>query len=437
MRKIKIITLGCKVNQAESEDIARQLSGSDWQTGAGSEEADVLLVNTCAVTQKAAMQSRQAVRQAIRANPAARVVVTGCYAQTDPAALRGIAGVDLIVDRAAKGRLPEILHGAGGIACQRPELPGDRLKKTPAAGARPAAGGLNRTRPFLKIQDGCEAFCAYCIVPYARGPSRSMPFQEVLERLSAHAAAGTREVVLAGIHLGRYGRDLAPQRDLVQLLAAVEAASLPMRVRLSSIEPLELTDDILTLVAGSTGFCRHFHIPLQSGDPGILALMGRPYSPGRFEALVRRIKALMPDAAIGSDVLVGFPGETPAAWENTLELIERLPLSYLHVFPFSPRPGTAACELPARVTAADIKQRCRRLRDIGRQKRAAFHRSFIGRRVQVLVEGRRDPRSGMLKGISANYLPVFFPGESSLFNRMALVAVTAAGPEGLEGGNVG
>jgi len=423
MKKYKIITLGCKVNQAESEALGETLATPDWQPAEDSEAAELYIINTCAVTQKAAMQSRQAVRQAIHANPQARVVVTGCYAQTEPQALTKIEGLDYIVDQAGKQKLAEMIGRGELTKCPRPVIFEAAPGAAPAFAAAKPVPSAHRTRPFLKIQDGCDAFCTYCIVPYARGRSRSMALSAVLESIAELVAQGVREVVLTGIHLGLYGRDLKPACGLWQLLQAIAWLKSSIRVRLSSIEPLELTGDLLSLVARSDRFCRHFHIPLQSGDPAILKRMGRPYSPEFFGELVQKIRTMMPDAAIGADVLVGFPGETEAAFANTASLIERLPVSYLHVFPFSARPGTAACEFTDTVPAGTIKERCRRLRHLGQQQRTRFYRSFIGQRAAVLAEGKRDPATGLLKGVSANYLPVLFAGNDSLKNTIVHVTI--------------
>jgi threonylcarbamoyladenosine tRNA methylthiotransferase MtaB len=433
MPKFKIITLGCKVNQAESESIAGRLTGPDWQPAGAAEEADVCIINTCTVTQKAAMQSRQAVRQAIHANPRACVAVTGCYAETDPQALMTIKGLDCIVDQAGKARLPEMIRTGRITKGARPAL----LSLTGDTACPPAVAFFDtpagRTRPFLKIQDGCDAFCTYCVVPYARGRSRSSELQAVIASVEHLAAQGFHEVVLTGIHIGFYGRDLSPPSTLLELLQRVETQTPPVRVRLSSIEPLELTDEIISLVAGSDRFCRHFHIPLQSGDHGILKRMGRPYAPEDFSTLVRKIRRSLPDAAIGADVLVGFPGETETAFENTLQLIEALPVTYLHVFPFSARPGTAAHDFPENVPPDRIKQRCSRMRQLGSRKRLGFHRSFIGQHLAVLAESRRDPKTGRLKGVSSNYLPVLFEGGDELMNRMLDVRITQADAVRLQG----
>ena len=426
MPKFKIITLGCKVNQAESESIAGRMTGPDWQPAGSAEEADLCIINTCAVTQKAAMQSRQAVRHAIHVNPRACVAVTGCYAEIDPQTLMAIKGLDCIIDQAGKACLPEMVRTGGIAKADRPALltGAEVTTRPPVVSSFDTPAG--RTRPFLKIQDGCDAFCSYCIVPYARGRSRSSELHAVIASMERLAAQGFHEVVLTGIHIGFYGRDLDPRSSLLELLQRVAALKPPIRVRLSSIEPLELTDEIISLVAAPDRFCRHFHIPLQSGDAPILKRMGRPYSPETFGTLVRKIRLHMPDAAIGADVLVGFPGETETAFENTFQLIEALPVTYLHVFPFSARPGTAAHGFTDKVPPDRIKQRCRRLRQLGSRKRLDFHRSFIGQQVPVLVESRREPKTGLLKGVSSNYLPVLFEGGDELMNRMLNVRITRA-----------
>ncbi|MCU0603081.1 MAG: tRNA (N(6)-L-threonylcarbamoyladenosine(37)-C(2))-methylthiotransferase MtaB [Desulfobacterales bacterium] len=426
MPTFRIITLGCKVNQAESESIAGRLTGPDWQPAGPGEEADLCIVNTCAVTQKAAMQSRQAVRHAIHVNPRACVAATGCYAEIDPQALMGIRGLDGIVDQAGKARLPETIRRGGIAKNSRPALlsGGGETLRPPAVSS--FAAPVGRTRPFLKVQDGCDAFCTYCIVPYARGRSRSSEPQAVVAGVERLAAQGFHEVVLTGIHIGLYGRDLNPRSSLLELLQRLQTLQTPVRVRLSSIEPLELSDEIISLAAGSDRFCRHFHIPLQSGDAEILKRMRRPYSPEAFGTLVRKVRLLLPDAAIGADVLVGFPGESETAFKNTCRLIEALPLTYLHVFPFSARPGTAAHGFAGKVPPERIKQRCGRLRQIGSRKRHGFHSSVVGRAVQVLTESRRDPKTGLLKGVSSNYLPVLFEGGDALMNRLVMVRITKA-----------
>jgi len=433
LRRFTILTMGCKVNQYESESIAQALCNRglmDVTPLLGKQEAqpDLCIVNTCCVTGKAAMQSRQTIRRMIRRHPQALILVTGCYAQTAPADISAIPGVHGVIGHAEKHRLPEIvLNGANDKELFRP---GPVWKKP---GPHPpfveASPPLNtRTRPFLKIQDGCDAFCTYCIVPYARGPVRSMPFETVRTHVACIAQAGFHEVVLTGIHLGRYGSDLTPTTSLASLLKTLINDKAIDRIRLSSIEPLEFTADLLqtalTAAEPPGHVCRHFHVPLQSGADRILQRMKRPYRRREFTDLVQRLHHAMPDAAIGADVLIGFPGETDQDFAETFTLIQSLPLAYLHVFPFSPRGGTAAATLDGRVNPAVIRERCRRIRRLGREKRRLFLNRLVDRRVEILVEQQRDTRTGQLKGMTSNYATILTKGSDALQNTLQTVRIT-------------
>jgi threonylcarbamoyladenosine tRNA methylthiotransferase MtaB len=423
MPKYKITTLGCKVNQSESDAIAKELESSGWLPAGEKEASEVFIINTCTVTQKASMQSRQAVRQAIRAHPNSRIVVTGCYAQTEPEILREIKGVHYIIGNADKHRICEVIAADQGKANDQTVSICNDIRQ--AHSLKPVFTGVtgSRTRPFLKIQDGCNAFCTYCIVPYARGPSRSLPVENILEAIIALADAGYREAVLSGVHLGHYGRDLNPETSLGELLKRIEQSSSSVRVRLSSIEPLELTDDLIARIADSSRFCDHFHIPLQSGDDLILQKMGRPYRAVDFRNLVTNIHRRIPDAAIGVDALIGFPAETDQAFTHTYELIRDLPITYLHVFPFSARPKTPAARYPDRVAPDMIKKRCAQLRELGKTKRLNFYKQFIGKRLVVLVESARHTSSGLLKGLSSNYIPVLIDADDDHKNQLRSVRV--------------
>ena len=413
MKRFAVTTLGCKVNQCESEGIAQALSNNGWAAAESDGPADLVVVNTCTVTGRAAMQSRGAIRQAIRNHPEARVVVTGCYAQTEAEVLATIPGVAAVVGHADKHRIPELADDFLSDFTSRsdgessaPRVLHRNLTDYREFFPAPALASGERTRPFLKIQDGCDAFCTYCIVPHARGRSRSMRLRSVLERIEALADAGVRETVLTGIHLGRWGRDLDPPVSLADLLREIQTRGRMDRVRLSSIESHELTDELLEVVAGSNRFCDHLHIPLQSGDDDVLRRMGRPYTAAEYAERARRAADALPDAAIGADVLVGFPGEEESAFRNTCDLIESLPTTHLHVFPFSPREGTPAAGFSDPVPSDAIKERCRVLRELGAAKRASFYRRFVGKTVSVLVEARRDRETGHPKGVSGNYLTV-------------------------------
>ena len=441
MKKILIKTLGCKVNQCESEAIQNALVASGHgATSCDDGMTEVVIINTCTVTRKAAMQSRQAVRQAIRANPGARIVVTGCHAQTAPAELAAIDGVDLIVGNRDKGEIPrQILAGvpkhAGDVPAACSDVAGvDQFDVLPGI----AHGG--RTRPFLKIQDGCNAFCTYCIVPHARGRSRSLPMDQVLSQIEQLARLGYREVVLTGIHIGCYGHDLTPATGLYDLLCRIRDAGSIDRIRVSSIEPAELSDDIINLADSGEDIpgrlCPHFHVPLQSGDDEILKRMHRPYRRDYFKALVQTIIGRMPNAAIGVDTLIGFPGETDEAFENTYALIQSLPVAYLHVFPFSAREGTPAFSFKDQVPTLVNKKRCEKMRRLGAKKRQAFYARDVGQKVTVLVEETRDKTDGRLKGLSDNYIPVRFDGPDDLTNTFQQVVIQRISSDGLPEGKL-
>ena len=420
--KFAITTLGCKVNQYESDAIAQRLKDLGYVPAGAEDPADLCIINTCTVTQKASMQSRQTVRQFIRSNPQAQIVVTGCYAQTEPDELKKIEGVHHIIGHGDKHNIPDI------VLSPQKNLPSHSLIHRNILHERdfkqiPVTVFGSRTRPFLKIQDGCDTFCTYCIVPYARGPSRSMSFESVLKNIHCLKQAGFHEVVLTGVHLGAYGLDLSPQTSLTALLDHIRESNAMDRVRLSSIEPHELTDDIIIMVSESDIFCHHFHIPLQSGDDGILKKMHRDYTCSFFKNLVIKIKERIPDAAIGVDLLIGFPGETEKTFENTYSLIETLPVTYLHVFPFSSRPGTPASRYPQKVPQKTIKARCEKMRRLGNEKKRIFYETFVGKTVEMLIEGKRDKETGLLKGITSNYVPVHVVGEDDLFNTMIQVNI--------------
>ena len=421
MPKFRITTLGCKVNQCESDVIAEQLKTSDWSLAREKETSEICIINTCTVTQKASMQSRQAIRQSIRLNPFARIVVTGCYAQTEPEAIENIIGVDDVIGNADKHLISERIRRNTKNAPGQPLTICKDIQLEQDFGSWSDWAANGRTRPFFKIQDGCNAFCTYCIVPYARGPSCSMPPENVLAGIQALSDNGYQEIVLTGIHLGHYGYDLNPKTRLSEMLKRVDDLNLIARVRLSSIEPLELSDAIIKLVAGSDRFCRHFHIPLQSGDDRILQKMKRPYTARDFRHRVTNIRDQLPEAAIGVDTLIGFPGETDTAFENTYALVEQLPLSYLHVFPFSSRPGTPAARYTAKISPQVIKDRCERMRLLGNSKKIDFYTRFIDQKMDVLVETTRHRPTGLLKGMTSNYIPVLIDANDDYKNKMVTV----------------
>lgn len=428
-----IKTLGCKVNRSESDTLAaafRRKGLLELESGADktshtpdSDHVGVCVVNTCTVTEKASMQSRQAIRQAIRRYPNARIIVTGCYAQTQPGDILKIKGVTHVVPQQDKQSVLSAVFTETDFPKAIETPPPSPYPWPDASAFSPEETRGNRTRSVLKVQDGCNSHCTYCIVPKARGKSRSMPESRVISNFLGLSRAGYREVVLSGIHLGCYGLDFSPPSSLLALLEKIEALAIMRRVRLSSIEPGELSDDIIDLVARSNTFCKHFHIPLQSGDDGVLRKMGRLYTRSFFRDLVQNVHSRIPDAAIGVDVLVGFPGESDAAFENTLELIDSLPVAYLHVFPFSPRKTTPAYDMPAKVPAALIKARAARMRALGEKKRRKFYDSLVGQTVEVLVEGAADGPSGLFRGRTSNYVPVHITNHTGGGNLFVTVKV--------------
>ena len=341
--------------------------------------------------------------------------MTGCYAQVSPESLQAIAGVDFVVGLGERRRIPELLLSG-------PRSGAERVLSSPVGNQRifeewRLPRYSDRTRAFLKVQDGCDSFCSYCIVPHARGRNRSLSPERVLSQARDLSAQGYKEVVLTGIHLGTWGEDLRPPQSLLTLLKALAGEKLGFRLRLSSIEPAEFTPALVDYLARSSAVCPHLHIPLQSGDDRILERMNRNYSASSYADLVNALSRAIPGVALGADVIGGFPGEDESAFRNTVRLIEQLPLAYLHVFPFSRRKGTPAAAFPDPIPPQVIKARCRVLRDLGQRKRDAYYRSYIGRRCQVLVEGKKDRESGLLKGFAANYIPVLLPGGEELMNR--------------------
>lgn len=415
--RVAVATLGCKVNQCESAGIAEGLAASGMTLVPFTEAADCYVINTCTVTGSTDSQSRQLIRRATRRNPEAAVLVTGCYAQRAPEEIARIAGVHCIAGTAEKERIPDILREmtAGG-----PLIRVGDIRKARAFSRLETTAFPEHTRAFLKIQDGCDAFCSYCIVPHVRGTSRSLPPAEVEERITALAQTGYREVVLAGIHLGAWGRDLLPQTDLATLVRKIVEGGTAKRLRLSSVEPQEVTADLICLLGRSRTVCRHLHIPLQSGNDGILAAMHRNYDAAFFQDLLRRIHEAVPGVAVGIDVMAGFPGETEEAFDDTLHLVEETPIAYLHVFPYSRRPGTPAATMSGQVPEQEKKRRTERLRAVGAIKRRRFAEQFIGMPLNVLVEDRTDKMTGFPIGFSDNYIPVAIRGRVPA-NRIARV----------------
>jgi threonylcarbamoyladenosine tRNA methylthiotransferase MtaB len=409
MTTFSIATFGCKVNQFESEALTDSLLRKGYQLVPFDEGGDLSIINTCTVTHRADFQSRQAVRRVHRANPGALIIATGCYSQVDPQAFLKMEEVQYLVGNAEKSQIPDLLPlmEKGDF----PKIQVTDIREQKGFVEVPIHTFHHHTRAFLKIQDGCDAFCSYCIVPHARGRSRSLPPERVLENLRELKRKGFQEVVLTGIHLGAYGLDLVPPFPFVKLLERLEKEETPQRIRLSSMEPGDFSEDLLSFLTRSTKICPHLHIPIQSGDDEILQKMNREYHRSFLTNLLQELQQNIPMLSLGADVIVGFPGETDEQFNHTYEWIDSLPLSYLHVFPFSRRKGTPAYHFPDRVDERKIRQRAEAMRELGMKKRHAFYRRFLHQTLQVLVEGRKEKATGKWKGLSRNYIPVLLDGE--------------------------
>lgn len=417
-KTIAITTLGCKINQFESAAMTETLQQHGYSMVPFSGPADIYVINSCTVTAKTDAESRRLIRRANRMNPQARVVVTGCYAQMNAEELLKLAGVNLILGNSEKKDIVGFIEGLG----DRPQAVVSDISLQKSGESTPLESFAEHTRAFLQVQNGCDARCAYCIVPYARGASRSVAVQEALDGIASFAAKGFREIVLTGIHLGAYGLDLTPPTDLLGLLKQAEEQALVQRLRVGSVEPTEVPPELVRFLGSSKMVCPHLHLPLQSGSDAVLARMNRGYDTKLFRDVVHSLVQAVPDISIGSDVIAGFPGETDAEFEETFRFIASVPLAYLHVFPFSQRPGTPAATMTPQVHSRVIKERAERLRILSERKKCDFAARFVGRELPVLVQ--RD--EGGRKGLSRNYLPVLMEGSEGLVNQEVTVLITGA-----------
>jgi threonylcarbamoyladenosine tRNA methylthiotransferase MtaB len=404
MTTVSIATLGCKVNQFESEALIDALEQRGYAFIASGEGADITIINTCTVTHRADFQSRQMARRALRSNPNSLIIVTGCYSQVEPDAFLKMDGVKFLIGNREKNQIPDLLPlmQRGGF----PNAQVSDIQKEKLFSEIPLTSFHRHTRAFLKIQDGCNARCSYCIVPYARGPSRSLLPERLLENLKMMKEKGFKEVVLTGIHLGAYGLDLNPPFPLEMLMRRLEKEETPDRIRLSSIEPGDFSPELISSLSQSRKICPHLHISIQSGDDEILKKMNRDYDRSFLSDLIQELCLRVSNLSIGADVIVGFPTETEENFRHTCGLVESLPFSYLHVFPFSRRKGTPAYQFPRGVDEKEIKKRAETMRELGKKKRQAYYHQFLNQELSVLVEDRREKGTGRWKGLSRNYIPV-------------------------------
>ncbi len=423
---VALPTLGCRLNQVESQELGALLESHGFRVVPAGEPARVYVVNTCTVTGKADFSDRQLIRRITRADPDALLVVTGCYAQTDPGAITRLRGVDLVVGNGEKYRLPVLLTSL--VKRPRPEVRVGDITTARAVPIAPFSRVTGRSRAFVKIQDGCQHRCAFCIVPAARGRSRSQDPKVVLDQTRTLVEGGYREITLTGVDIGHYGWDLSPRTTLAGLVRRLAEVPGLGWLRLSSVLPAYFTPELVELVTGSPVVAPHLHLPLQSGSDHVLRLMRRPYNTRMYRRLVERLAAAIPGLGLGADIIVGHPGEREEDFEATLAMVRALPFSYLHVFAYSDRRGTEAARMPDRVPPDVTRERSRRLRQLGREKSLAFRRDMLGERREVVVLGERDRKTGLLSGLTSNYVEVLFDGPETLARRF--VSVTIAGTDG-------
>jgi threonylcarbamoyladenosine tRNA methylthiotransferase MtaB len=445
MASFHVRNFGCRASQADGAALKRQLLDAGLEEAETAAGGDVAVLNTCTVTATADAEVRQLIRRIHRTNPTCRILVTGCYAQRAPAEIAALEGVAWVVGNSHKHAIAEVLGGIGPALPsvggpghrqslgQAPPFPDSPEALSPGDGAQVLVGEISdefhfapafpddRTRPTLKVQDGCNARCSFCIIPDVRGPSRSLAPAQAIEQVRALHEHGFKEIVLSGINLGSYGRDLDRQITFLGLLEKILAETSIARLRISSIEPMDVSRDLIRLVAGEARLADHFHVPLQSGCDRILRAMNRRYWTTQYAERIHAIRDALPQAAIGADVMVGFPGETAADHAASLRFIESLPLTYVHVFPYSRRPGTPAADRPAQVEGSTAHERGRGIRAAVEEKRKAFLASQIGRSLAALTLD--DDADGAPVALTSNYLKVALPGTNLGPNTLLSVGI--------------
>jgi len=401
MKTFKIYELGCKVNQYESQLIREQFKGAGFREGNG-KPADIYVINTCTVTNSADSQSRNLLRRSLRLNPNAKIVVTGCYVEKDSDQIKKICPDAIIVKNSEKTVIARRLTKSADEAI--------------SAEIASISNFAAHNRAFVKIQDGCDNYCSYCKVPLVRGNSRNRDMSEIIKEIGRLARSGFKEIVLCGICLGAY-------KNLTGLLVEISGIEALKRIRLSSIEPVYVNKELIDFIASSEKMCKHFHLPLQSGDDKILKAMNRKYTKQQYTGLIEGIRGRMPLAAISTDVLVGFPGETEKKFRNTLDTLKKVMPMRIHVFGFSAREGTAAFSMPGQVGKEEREKRAKAIRSFAEECALSYAEKFLNRKLSVLTESTRDKKTGMLTGYADTYIKVLFKGEDSLMNEMVDVRI--------------
>lgn len=435
MQQVAFTTLGCKVNQFETEVMEGLFKARGYEVVQFDQQADVYVINTCSVTNLGEKKSRQLIRRASRQNEAAIIAVAGCYSQLSPAEVARIEGVDVIVGTQDRAKIVDLVEAA---------MANNRMVQVNAVTdimqARefediPLFYAPGRTRAFLKIQEGCANFCTYCIIPYARGPLRSRPLASIAAETEKLVSAGFAEIVLTGIHLGAYGRDITSEREitLVDAAEAVLAAggTRLARLRFGSLESIEVSDRLITLMQNDRRLCRQLHLPLQAGDDRILQAMNRHYTIGKYRALINSIRARLPGLAVTTDIIVGFPGESEEMFASTLAFVDTMAFARIHIFPYSRRTGTPAAKLSGQLTESEKKRRVQKLQVIADRQAEYFNKSFIGKDLDVLFEA--GEAENVISGLTGNYIRVYTAGSSGDIGQIRMVRLERLYKDGLWG----
>jgi threonylcarbamoyladenosine tRNA methylthiotransferase MtaB len=427
MATVAFHTLGCKVNFYDTEAIWQLFKNDGYEQVDFEQTADVYVINTCTVTNTGDKKSRQMIRRAVRRNPEAIVAVTGCYAQTSPAEILAIPGVDMVIGTQDRDRIIPLVKQ---FEQERQPINAVRnIMKTRQFEELDVPDFADRTRAFLKIQEGCNNFCTFCIIPWSRGLMRSREPESVVKQAKALVGAGYKEIVLTGIHTGGYGEDIEDY-SLAKLLWDLDKVEGLERIRISSIEASQITDEVIEVLQASDKMCRHLHIPLQAGDDDVLARMRRKYTTAEFASKIERIHEIMPDVAITTDVIVGFPGETEEMFRNGYQFMERMKFSEMHVFPYSKRTGTPAARMTDQIDEEIKNARVHELIDLSENMQLAYAQKFVGKVLEVIPERAHKGSaadSGLIMGYSDNYVQLVFEGTEDLVGELCQVQVTEAG----------
>lgn len=433
--KVAFSTLGCRTNQNDTAEMQTILEQEGFTVIGADEKADIYIINSCTVTAKSDATSRQAVKKALAINEDAMVVFTGCYSQNQPEEVAALPGLDILLGNANKLEIGQAIKNRLAKMRQEDEFGLPLVHMTDITGKWdfkpiPVAEFQGRTKAFIKVQTGCDERCSFCTVARARGRSISDSRQNILDNIQHSIKTGFREITLTGINLGTWGADLGPQESFSSLVKEILDLPGDFRVRLSSINPMEIEDELIDLMASHDKLCPHFHIPLQSGSDFILERMRRNYRSADYRRVVEKAVSTVPDLGLGADIIVGFPGETEEHFNETVQLVEDFPFTYLHVFSYSPRKGTESFPFRNDVPKAEKKRRNRVLTEIAQQRAAEFRKRFEGQEVSVLVETSRDPETGDLRGHTGQYIPVTLKGPDELMNRIVPVTLhSTAGQE--------